>query len=50
MLGRRITVIKPEGDFKAEAIDLDGDFRLAVRYDDGKTELLSSGEVSTRPE
>ncbi len=50
VLGRRITVIKPEGTAKAEATDLDGDFRLTVRYDDGKTEALSSGEVSTKPE
>ena len=33
---------------KADVIGIDDDFRLQVRYEDGTTELLSSGEVSLR--
>ena len=30
------------------ALDIDGDFRLLVRYDDGREEALSSGEIGIR--
>lgn len=46
--GKAINVIKPDGTREAEAIDIDDDFRLHVRYPDGTEEYLSSGEVSTR--
>jgi BirA family biotin operon repressor/biotin-[acetyl-CoA-carboxylase] ligase len=33
---------------RAVALDIDGDFRLLVRYDDGREEALSSGEIGIR--
>jgi BirA family biotin operon repressor/biotin-[acetyl-CoA-carboxylase] ligase len=33
----------------ARVIGVDDDFRLLVRYEDGSTEALDSGEVSVRP-
>ncbi len=50
LLGKRITVLRGEEEREAEAIGLERDFRLLVRYSDGSTEALSSGEVSTRTE
>lgn len=46
ILGRHVTVTR--GDFRvpAAAVDIDGDFRLLVRYEDGSEEFLSSGEAS----
>lgn len=46
VLGRDITVTN--GDFHAEAtaLDIDDDCRLIVRYADGHTEALNSGEIS----
>ncbi|MCF0229948.1 MAG: biotin--[acetyl-CoA-carboxylase] ligase, partial [Parasporobacterium sp.] len=40
----------PGGDSSvpAEAIDIDDECRLIVRYEDGRMEALSSGEVSVR--
>lgn len=46
--GKRINVIKPTGTKSAEALGIDEDFRLHVRYDDMSEEYLSSGEVSTK--
>lgn len=46
--GKRINVIRPTGIMPAEALGIDDDFRLHVRYDDMTEEYLSSGEVSTR--
>ena len=34
----------------AEALDINEDFALLVRYEDGKCEALRAGEVSIRPE
>ena len=33
-----------------QALDLAEDFSLLVRYEDGREELLSAGEVSVRPD
>lgn len=46
--GKNIDVIKPDRTESAVALGIDDDFRLHVRYDDGKEEFLSSGEVSTK--
>lgn len=46
--GKEINVIKPDGMKEAEALDIDDDFRLHVKYPDGSEEYLSSGEVSTK--
>lgn len=45
--GKSIFVIKGEKQYAATAVGIDDDFRLLVRYPDGATEWLSSGEVST---
>ena len=46
--GKRINVIKPLEIRPAEALDIDDEFRLHVRYDDMSEEYLSTGEVSTK--
>lgn len=46
--GKKVNVIKPTETKKAEVVGIDDDFRLQVKYDDGITEFLSSGEVSLR--
>lgn len=50
LLGRPILVMKPEGAIPATALDVDDDCGLVVRYEDGRVETLSSGEVSVRPQ
>ena len=47
--GREIDVIKPRGvKLRAQALGLDSECRLLVRYEDGSTEMLDSGEISIR--
>ena len=48
VIGKRINVISAGKAFPATAIDVDESCRLRVRYDDGREELLSSGEISIR--
>lgn len=48
ILGKRVGVLTPEGKRPADALDVDGDCRLLVRYEDGTVEQLSSAEVSVR--
>ncbi len=46
---REITVHRADGSTSlATALDVDDDYRLLVRYEDGKEELLDSGEVSIK--
>ena len=47
-LGRQIKVITPEGEKEALALDIDADCHLMVRYEDGSTASLTSGEISIR--
>ena len=48
-LGKAITVLAPAKDpVPAEALDLMEDYSLLVRYADGSTDRLNSGEVSVR--
>lgn len=49
VVGKPVYVISPNGQRKAEAVSIDDGCRLLVRYEDGGTELLSSGEISVRP-
>ena len=49
ILKSRIWVIRGEEKIPAEAADINEDFALLVRYDDGTEEFLSAGEVSIRP-
>lgn len=55
--GKKITVLMPDGKGTdaskltgraAEALFVDEECRLVVRYEDGETEALSSGEISIR--
>jgi len=47
-IGRQVTVISARGSRPAEAIDVDEECRLIVRYRDGQTDVLSSGEISIK--
>lgn len=49
IIGMDVNVITPKGTREARAIDVDDDAHLVVRYSDGGTESLSSGEVTIRP-
>ncbi len=49
ILGMPVNVISLKGEREATAIDLDDKAHLVVRYEDGKTEHISSGEVTIRP-
>lgn len=46
--GKKILVISGDKKIPATAVGIDGDCRLEVRYEDGRTEFLSSGEISTK--
>lgn len=48
VLGKEITVHKPEETRKAIALDIDENCHLLVQYEDGRKESLSSGEISIR--
>ena len=47
-LGEEITVISPEGDYRATAKDIDSECRLIVKTADGEQRTLGSGEISVR--
>ncbi len=50
VLGRRVTVLSGgEAVAEAEVLELGRDYSLLVRYEDGLTARLSSGEVSIHP-
>lgn len=44
-IGRNVTVLSAGQKVSAYAYGIDDDFRLLVRYDSGKTEALSYGEI-----
>lgn len=46
--GNRINVISGDSVIPAYALDVDRECHLVVRYEDGREETLSSGEVSVR--
>ena len=48
VIGREIQVISPGGSRKAFALDVDKECHLIVKYEDGTTEDLSSGEISVK--
>ena len=48
LIGREINVLRGDMARPALALDIDSDCHLIVRYEDGTTEALSSGEVSVR--
>ncbi len=47
-LGQEITVVGLNGQYTAVALDIDGEGRLLVRTEDGRTNALNSGEISIR--
>lgn len=46
--GRCVRVLGPEDTRDAQALSVDDECRLLVRYDDGSEELLYSGEISIK--
>ena len=50
VLGRRVTLLSPGREpVGAEVLDLERDYALRVRLDDGTEKRVNSGEVSVRP-
>ena len=47
-VGRPVRVLRPGGEAEGFAQGIDEDFSLLVRWPDGRTEAISSGEVSVR--
>lgn len=47
LLGREVTVLTANGDYRAVVTDMDKEGHLVIRRD-GREEILSSGEVSVR--
>lgn len=47
LIGKPIKVLT-DPEYNAVVLDIDGDFRLKVRLENGEEKLLNSGEVSTR--
>ena len=45
-VGKEVTVLSSNGGKRAVALDVDEECRLIVQYEDGRTERLSSGEIS----
>lgn len=48
VIGKEIHVVSATGERNAFALDVDEQCRLVVRYEDGTTEALSSGEIRVR--
>ncbi len=49
IVGKPIYILRGEEKIPAVGLDIDREYGLKVRYEDGKTETLSAGEVSIRP-
>ena len=49
LIGKPVYVLRGGEARPATACDIDDECRLLVRYEDGSSEALSSGEVSVRP-
>ncbi len=49
LIGKEIDVLRGEEMIPATALDLTGNYGLLVSYKDGRTEVLSAGEVRVRP-
>lgn len=48
VIGKTIEVIKPNETLIGEAVDIDENAALIVKYEDGRTETVNSGEISVR--
>jgi BirA family biotin operon repressor/biotin-[acetyl-CoA-carboxylase] ligase len=49
MLGDKVLICSPQGEYTAVAVDIDETGRLIVKKDDGEIAALSSGEISVSP-
>ena len=47
-IGRRVCITRGNEQLEAEAIDIDNEGKLVVRFDDGSVTALFSGEISVR--
>ena len=47
-LGKEISILRGDDVFHAQALDIDEDGALIVRYQDGREDAVNSGEVSIR--
>ena len=48
IIGREVLVIKGDISVRAKVLGIDDDASLYVQYEDGRTEILRTGEVSTK--
>ena len=48
VIGKKINVIKADGAYPAEALDVTRDYSLSVKYEDGTSDTINSGDVSIR--
>ena len=48
LIGERVNVVKPTETYEALVTDITDKCELVLKLDDGKTEILSTGEVSVR--
>jgi BirA family biotin operon repressor/biotin-[acetyl-CoA-carboxylase] ligase len=48
VIGKTVTVLRPDREFTAKAIDIDDNAALIIEHKGGKRELLNSGEISLR--
>ncbi len=48
LLGKKVRVISGTEEYEAEVLDIDSEYRLCVKKQDGTTTFLDSGEVSTK--
>ena len=48
VVGKKITVVSPVGEYSARAIGIDNQCRLQVQYEDGTCETLSYGEIRVK--
>lgn len=47
-IGREVRVLRNGSDTKGYALDIDDDFGIIIKFDDGRCETFTSGEVSVR--
>lgn len=48
VIGKDVMVVSPNDSVNASVLDIDDECRLIVRYEDGREEAVSTGEISIR--
>lgn len=48
VIGQEVRLIRPDGEITGTALDIDDEGGLTVRFSDGHTETLTSGEITLR--